>query len=170
MKALAIFIFTLFLTSPGFAQSTDINEASGKIFLKSKSIQFDFHKISDTRNGYKIQSNGSPQQLWIDLNNPDFLHAVFVNSQVATSPWADRTCLYFGSTDAGINWLQFGSVPDTSRAGFPAIYGTSDGAAVIVNHNSYFGSPTRSTLFIDSSPFQYNFSAFDPGTQPTTIW
>ena len=72
----------------------------------------------------------------------------------------------------GNNWIELGPVPDTSRAGFPAIYGTSNGEAVIVNHSSYFDMTTRTGIFIDNSPFEYNFSAYDPGAPPeiTTIW
>ncbi len=136
----------------------------------AQGIPFEFHKISDIRNGYTLQSNGSPQQLWIDLNNPGYLHAIFMNSQFSEPPFADRTCLYFGSIDDGVTWFHPGPVPDTSRSGFPAISGTTDGAAIIVNHSDYFGSPTRTGLFIDESPFQYNFSAYDPGIQPPTGW
>jgi len=140
---------------------------SSQIFAQG--LNFEFHKISDVRNGHTLQSNGSPQQLWLDLDNPGYLHAVFINSQFKTN-WPDRTCIYFGSTDNGYSWFQLGSVPDTSRSGFPAISGTSDGSAIIVNHSNYFGSPTRTGLFIDDNPFAYNFSAYDPGTQPATVW
>jgi hypothetical protein len=135
----------------------------------SQGLNFEFLKISNIRNGYTLQSNGSPQQLWIDPKNPEYLHVVFINSQFKTV-WPDRTCLYFGSSDFGQSWFELGSVPDTSRSGFPAIHGTTDGAAIITNHSNYFGSPTRTGLFIDESPFQYDFSAYDPGIQPPTGW
>ncbi len=157
---LTTFLFILILFSSLSAQTL-----SG-----SGSILFEFHKISDIRNGYTIQSNGSPQQLWIDLNNPGYLHAVFINSQSKSPPYADRNCIYFGSIDNGVTWFQPGPVPDTSRSGFPAIGGTADGSAIIVNHSDYFGLPTRTGLFIDESPFHYNFAAYDPGTQIPTLW
>lgn len=135
----------------------------------SQGLNFEFLKISDIRNGYTLQSNGSPQQLWIDPQNPELLHAVFINSQFKTN-WPDRTCIYFGSSDFGQSWFELGPVPDTSRSGFPAISGTNNGAAIIVNHSDYFGSPTRTGLFIDNGIFEYNFSAFDPGANPATIW
>jgi len=154
-------LIILFFSHQIFAQAQSI--------LRLTDIPFEFHKISDIRNGYTLQSNSSPQQLWLDLNNPGYLHAIFINSQYKTL-WPDRNCLYFGSTDAGITWFQLGSVPDTSRSGFPTIYGTSDGAAIVVNHSNYFGSPTRTGLFIDNGPFENNFVAYDPGTTPATIW
>ena len=136
--------------------------------IVGQQLNFEFNKISEIRNGYTLQSNGSPQQLWIDPQNSEFLHAVFINSQFKTY-WPDRTCLYFGSSDFGQNWFEFGSVPDTSRSGFPAISGTNDGAAIIVNHSNYFGTPTRTGLYIDNSSFEYNFAAFDPGTSGSPV-
>ena len=67
--------------------------------------------MSDLKTGYDYQSHGSAQQVWLDLNNPDYLHAVFIYSAVADNAWADRTSLYFGSTDAGVNWFEVGAVP-----------------------------------------------------------
>jgi hypothetical protein len=138
--------------------------------LLAQEPSFDFYKITEIRNGYTLQSNGSPQQLWLDLNNPGFLHAVFINSQYKEPPFADRTCLYFGSVDFGVTWFQIGSVPDTSRSGFPAIIGNNVGAAIIANQSGYFGSPIRTGLFIDSDPFEYNFSGYDPGSELATNW
>ena len=140
---------------------------SQQIFAQG--LNFEFHKISDIRNGHTLQSHGSPQQLWIDPQNPEYLHAIFINSQFKTD-WPDRTCLYFGSTDFGQSWFELGSVPDTSRSGFPSIAGTNDGIAVITNHSNYFSEPTRTGLFIDESPFHYNFSAFDPGITEAALW
>ena len=141
--------------------------SSHQIF--SQGPNFEFHKISNIRNGYKVQSNGSPQELWVDPQNPEYLHAIFINSQY-NQVWPDRKCIYFGSTDLGESWLQLGAVPDTSRAGFPVICGTSDGEAIITDHSGYFGSPSRSGLFIDNSPFEYNFNSYDPGAQVPTSW
>jgi hypothetical protein len=114
--------------------------------------------------------------VWVDLNNPDFLHAVFTNSQ-ETAAWTDRTCLYFGTTDGGTTWFELGGVPVNTgtdgRSGFPAIYGNSLGSAVITNHNNSDGTPTRAKAFIDNSPFEYNFTTYDPGgplTDGEPIW
>ena len=130
--------------------------------VNSGGIVFDIHNITGIATGYDFQSNASTQQVWVDFNSPDFIHASFVNSQTI-SPWADRVCLYFGSTDAGVNWFELGPVPSTGRAGFPVIYGNSVGAAVPLNHNNFFGGFVRTTVSIDASPFEYNFQNYDPG-------
>ena len=55
----------------------------------------------------------------------------------------------------------------TGRSGFPCIVGTSEGSAVISNHNNNAPHTTRSTIFIDSSPFENNFTEYDPGETTT---
>ena len=128
--------------------------------------------------GYDLQSNGSTQEVWYDLANPGYVHAAFAWSSVCDNAWADRTSLYFGSTDGGDNWFELGAVPvnngTTGRSGFPSIIGTSTGAAVLANHNNAAPHPTRSTIFIDNSAFEYNFTEYDPGLLPNNqgnaIW
>jgi len=144
--------------------------------FSSGSLVWGVHNITDAKTGYDLMSNASTQQVWLDLNNPDYLHAVFTSSQEFSGAYADRTSLYFGSTDAGENWFELGGVPVNNgtdgRSGFPAIFGTSTGAAVIANHNNSEGTTTHSKVFIDNTPFEYNFTTFDPGT-PTAgdaIW
>ncbi|NNG26199.1 MAG: hypothetical protein HKM87_01625, partial [Ignavibacteriaceae bacterium] len=139
--------------------------------VQAGQLTWDVHNITDRATGYDLQSNASTQQVWVDLNNPDFLHSVFTNSQ-ETATWNDRTCLYFGSTDAGVSWFELGPVPTTTRCGFPAIYGDANGSAVVTNHNAVFGT-THASVMIDNSPFEYNFTNHDPGVQPTSgdaIW
>lgn len=144
-----------------------------------RTLTWGVHNITDRVTGYDLQSNACTEQIWYDLNNPGYVHAVFTNSQIDDNAWADRTCLYFGSTDAGENWFELGGVPvnngTSGRSGYPAIVGTSTGQAVIADHNN--ASPlttTRSTLFIDNSPFEYNFTMYDPGNTPNNqgpaIW
>lgn len=134
------------------------------------------HPITDRQTGYDLQSNGSTQQVWLDLNNPGYLHATFTNSQVADGAWADRTSLYFGSLDNGETWFELGGVPvntgTAGRSGFPTINGTSTGSAVISNHNNADQTATVSTVFIDNTPFEYNFSNFVPAAGPAgdLIW
>jgi hypothetical protein len=118
------------------------------------------------KNGYDYQSSASPQQVWVDLNNPSYIHSVFTYSFVADGQWADRTSFYFGSIDAGANWFLLGGVPVNNgtygRSGFPALYGTSTGRAVITNHNNFLSTPTRTKIYYDTNPFEYSFSEFDP--------
>jgi hypothetical protein len=123
---------------------------------------FDVHNILDRKTGYDLQSNASTQQLWVDYNNPEFLHAHFTNSQQSAG-YTDRMCLYFGSTNAGVTWFELGQVPNTGRAGFPATYGKTDGSAVLLNHNNFFGGFTRTTVSVDDGPFGFNFTDYDPG-------
>jgi len=143
--------------------------------VQAGSITFNVHSIDPTTfTGYDFQSNTSPHQVWMDPNNPDFLHAVFSNSQTLT-PWNDRTCLYYGSDNAGVSWFQLGPVPvnissTNGRSGFPVISGTSDGYAVIMNHNNTNSTPsgtqTISKLYIDTDVFGYSFSEYDPLAVP----
>jgi len=123
---------------------------------------FDVHNILDVKTGYDLQSNASTQQVWLDYGNPNFLHAHFVNSQQSAG-YTDRKCLYFGSTDAGVTWFELGQVPTTGKAGFPAVYGKTDGSTVLLNHNNFFGGFTRTTVSVDDSPFEFNFTNYDPG-------
>jgi hypothetical protein len=125
-------------------------------------LVFEVHNITDIATGYDLQSNASTQQIWMDYGNPDYLHAHFTNS-LQSAGWSDRACIYFGSLDAGVTWFQLGPVPTTGRAGFPAIYGNSQGAGVLLNHNNFFGGFTRTTVSVDNSPFEYNFTNYDPG-------
>lgn len=158
MKTLKIFFMILVYTIITYSQNNSPN------------LIWSIDEISDKQTGYDYQSWGSAQQVWLDLNNQGYLHAIFIYSGVADGAWADRTSLYFGSTDAGESWFEVGAVPvnngTTGRSGFPSIVGTSDGSAVISNHNSSATHTTRSTIFIDSSPFANNFSEYDPGTTP----
>ncbi len=136
----------------------------------SGSFVWDLHNITDAATGYDLQSNSSCQQLWLDVNT-GFMHAVFTYSQESGNNWPDRTTLYFGSTNAGVDWFELGPVPNTSRCGYPAIYGDANGSAIILNHNAVFGT-THTTVMPDNSSFEYNFSNFDPGVLPEgdPIW
>jgi len=143
--------------------------------VQTSSLVFNVHSIDPTIfTGYDFQSNTSPHQVWMDPNTPDFLHAVFTYSGTLT-PWNDRTCLYYGSTDAGVTWFQLGSVPvwisaTNGRSGFPVISGTSNGYAVIMNHNNSNSTPsgnqTISKLYIDTDVFGYSFDEYDPLAVP----
>jgi hypothetical protein len=162
------------------AENTDVFTSAPVSFGKHNSggLIWTVNNITDTQSGYDLQSNGSTQQLWYDLNNPGFVHSTFTYSAVDDNVWADRTCLYFGSTDFGTTWFELGGVPvntgTSGRSGFPSIVGTSTGAAVISNHNNADQTATRSTIFIDNGPFEYNFTNHDPGATPNNqgeaIW
>ncbi len=89
MSNIKIFLLVLVLSSSLYCQDN------------SQSLNWSTHLISDKKTGYDLQSYAVPQQVWLDLNNPTYLHAVFIYSAYADNVWADRTSLYFGSTDAG---------------------------------------------------------------------
>ena len=139
--------------------------------VNSGSLLWTVNNITDRQSGYDLQSNGSTQQVWYDLNNPGYVHAVFCYSSVDDNAWADRTSLYFGSTDGGTNWFELGGVPvnngTTGRSGFPSIIGTSTGAAVISNHNNADSTHNKiyDYLLIIQS-FEYSFTNYDPGNVP----
>lgn len=147
--------------------------------FSSGGLVWDVHNITTSQTGYDLQSNASTQQVYLDPNNPDFLHAVFTNSQ-ESSVYDDRTSLYFGSTNKGVEWFELGGVPPNvgpgntdGRGGFPCIDGTSGGAAVISNHNNAGATvETSSRIYIDTSPFEYNFTEYNPGVPVAgeTIW
>ncbi|MBT8378803.1 MAG: T9SS type A sorting domain-containing protein [Ignavibacteria bacterium] len=193
MKFLVSILLTAFLTAFGFnlyAQDSKIYEPKPIVDIRgdetpdhsnieiietttsprfdpvyTSEFTFNVHNITDRKTGYDLQSNASTQQVWLDYGNPNFLHAIFTNSQVATT-WADRTCLYFGSTDAGVTWFEFGGVPvntgSDGRSGFPSVYGLVGGEAIILDHNNSSGTITHTKVYADNSPFEYNFTEYDP--------
>jgi hypothetical protein len=155
--------------SPDLIQSPVITSTYLPQFnsVQAGDFLFEIHNITDRQTGYDLQSNASTQQLWLDYGNPNYLHTIFTNSQ-ETSVWADRTCLYFGSTDAGLTWFELGAVPVNNgvdgRSGFPAIYGSLDGEAIVADHNNSNSSTfTHTKIYSDASPFEYNFTEHDPG-------
>ncbi len=146
-----------------------LNESINFGPVNSGSFTWDVHNIMDLSGigptGYDLQSNASAQQLWADLNTPGYLHVVFMFSEVAGA--ADRTTMYVGSTDNGVGWFQLGGVPTNTgtegRNGYGVISGLSTGAAVIMNHPEYPAGSPRSMIHIDSGPFEFNFTSYDPG-------
>ena len=52
----------------------------------SQNLVWSIKLISDRKTGYDYQSHGSAQQVWLDLNNPDNLHAVFIYSALLIMP------------------------------------------------------------------------------------
>lgn len=132
----------------------------------SQGFTFEMHNITDIATSYDLQSHASAQQLWYNI--PDgTLNAVFQISQFE-SGFQDRTCTYFFSTDAGVTWSVIGEVPPSAVSGgvvsgFPSIIGLSSGRIVIANHSALGGGVTRTQLFINSAPGQYDFVNYDPG-------
>lgn len=154
--------------TPDLSNADIITTGDSPVFepVQTSEFTFEIHNITEKKTGYDFQSNASTQQVWVDYYNPQSVHTVFTNSQVATG-WADRSSIYFGSLNAGATWFEFGAVPvnngTTGKSGFPVIYGLLNGAALISNHNNSFGTMTNTKLYSDASQFEYNFTEFDPG-------
>ena len=56
--------------------NAEIIELSGTVNfapVQVGNIIFEVHNITNSATGYDLQSNASTQQVWVDLNNPDFL-------------------------------------------------------------------------------------------------
>ena len=70
MQNLKIFILVFILSIP----------------LYSQNLAWSYNLISDLKTGYDYQSYGSAQQVWLDLNNQGYLHAVFIYSGLLTVP------------------------------------------------------------------------------------
>ncbi len=149
--------------------------------VNSGSFTWDVHNIMTLAGigptGYDLQSNASTQQIWADLNNPGYLHVVFMMSEV--TGFTDRTSMYVGSVDNGVTWFALGGVPTNTgtegRNGYCVISGTSTGAAVIMNHPQYDpNNMPRSMIHIDSGPFAFDFTPYEPllgpGMDNRPIW
>lgn len=125
---------------------------------------WDMTLISVNPNGYDLQSNSSAQQIWCDINNPDYLHVIYTYSALQTG-WGDRVVMYYGSPDAGATWIELGPVPVNNgtqgRSGYGTISGTSDGRAVIMSHPEYPQGSPRSIVFIDNAAYAYEFTSWD---------
>jgi hypothetical protein len=134
---------------------------------------WNMYGMTDYATGYDLQSNGSTQQLWYDMNGGS-LNAVFTTSQQATPTPTDRTCTYFYSNDGGVTWTNVGNVPPPASAtsGFPSIIGYPFSSVVIANHTGLGGGNVRTQLFINSEAGEYDFVNFDPGEAPEgpPIW
>lgn len=148
--------------------------------FNSGSFNWTITNISGVGNGYDLQSNASSQHIWCDLNNPDYLHAVYMFSGLPNG-YGDRTSMYYGSTDGGSSWFQLGGVPVNTgtegHSGYCVISGLSTGEAVIMNH-VLEGTPGRpvAKLWIDNTPFEYSFTLHNPGqltngdVNPWVLW
>ena len=162
-------------TSPKVVFTGDEVKSDGGIIIEAKDplisdsymsggFLWDMTLISVNPTAYDLQSNSSAQQLWCDINNPDYLHVVYTYSAGPTT-FGDRVVIYYGSPDAGTTWYELGPVPVNTgtqgRSGYGTVSGTSDGRAVIMSHPEYPQGSPRSVVFIDDAAFAYVFSSWD---------
>ncbi len=152
---------------PGIKQNARIPEQYGPDAYSSISTV----QISNLRNYYDLESNGTPVQIWQDPNNPDYIHAVYTYSNQEAG-WTDRTVQYFWSSDRGATWSFMCNVPFAGRAGFGTITGLSTGVAFIGSHtNSGATSNIRTQFYVDAFPGLGSFTNLDPGgTNNTYVW
>ncbi len=152
---------------PGIKHEARIPEQYGPDAYSSIS----FVQLSNLRNYYDLEGNGTPVQIWQDPSNPNNIHAVYTFSEQETG-WADRTIQYFYSSDKGATWSFIGNVPSVGRAGFGTITGLSTGVAFIGAHaNSGATTNIRTQFYVDAFPGLGSFTNLDPGgTNNTYIW
>ncbi len=123
--------------------------------------------------GYDLQSNGTPQHIWQDPNDPNLVHMVFTKSAEAQG-WADRNGTYLFSDDMGQNWQNLGNTQTGTaacRGGFATINGLNDGRPVAALHTNDEITATRTQVYVrdatGSSWVRYNPGATADGE---AIW
>ena len=120
---------------------------------------------------YPLQSNATPLQIWQDPNLQNNIHAVYTTCPTMDSPpsYPNRKTVYFFSSDRGTTWTNVIEVPNI-RSGFGNITGTSDGNALIVDHNG--ASLVHCRVYVDVSPGVGAFTEIDPNNGATNqrIW
>ncbi len=116
------------------------------------------------RGCYDYQANGIPVEIWQDPARLDNIHVVHMFSDITDPTFTNRRTNYYFSTDRGITWSFINQVPNNStRTGYCAIDGTSDGSALISYHGP--GPLTTTTHFMaaaDAFPGLGSFSELDP--------
>jgi hypothetical protein len=141
------------------------------IFPQGRELQFNFY-YAGLITGYDFQSNGTPQQIWQDKQNPQNVHAVFMHSSEGNG-WSDRSGKYFYSSDMGVSWNNMGNVQVApfSRGGYPSITGLNDGRPVVGIHNNDSINPTRTQLYVrDFTGTSWNRYNPGPAAWGEPIW
>ena len=157
MKKMFYSLFIALLCAAAFPQ--DVN----KVELPQE-LTFNF-VYTGVFTGHDIQSNGTPQQIWQDPNNPFNVHAVFIHSG-ETSAWTDRAGIYLYSSDMGLNWTNMGIIQTSlqfTRGGFPSISGLNDGRPIVGLHTNDSVTVTRTQIYIRNTPGT-EWLRYDPGS------
>jgi len=133
--------------------------------LFAQSVSVNYKEITfQQRNFYDLQGAGTPQQIWQDPQNPDFIHAVYTYSEFTTgSNWPNRVVLYLFSSDRGLNWEILGPIFPAVRTGYGAITGLSNGAALIAAHSGDNVNPLTN-IYVDAFPGLGSFTVLQPGS------
>jgi hypothetical protein len=127
-------------------------------------ITASFYQLSNLRNYYDLQSNGSAMQIWQDPANLSNIHVVYMSSQDPGTTWPDRTMQYYFSSDKGTTWSFIGNVPASGRSGYGMVTGLPNGNAVVGLHAGV-GATTnvRVQFYVDAFPGLGSFTNLDPG-------
>ena len=114
------------------------------------------------------QSNACPVQIWQDPSNPQFIHAVYMESPIEDlNPFNLRRTRYYFSSNYGNTWEFRAELPVNTRSGYGAITGMSDGSILIANH--FISGPNINRTFIHQEVFPQlgSFNRLDPGLGQT---
>lgn len=118
---------------------------------------------------YDLQSNGSPQQIVVNPNNPDEIHVVYVISPYNDDTlFTNRRTAYYFTSNGGVNWSYLGNVTPL-KSGFASISILSDGIPII-SLNRTSGVETRAVVYVDAFPGLGSFTELDPGSSKTLLW
>jgi len=129
-------------------------------------------EIETTLSGwYDYMTNGDAKHyILMDPNNPLLLHAIYTTTD-SLNPLGStsRRTKYAVSTDGGLTWSYLTDVPSI-RSGFGYMDLTSDGKAVITNHNAVSGG-LNGELYVDAFSQLGSFSQFlTPRTNGNGAW
>lgn len=115
------------------------------------------------------QSNACPVQIWQDPANPQFIHAVYMESPMEDSHpvFPLRRTRYYFSSDFGNTWEFRAELPVNTRSGYGVVTGMSDGSVLIANH--FISGPNVNRTFIHQEVFPQlgSFNRLDPGLGQT---
>ncbi len=149
------------------------SEKLGRFSITSSSTDFFVNVHFSPTGGTSIfdqQSNSCPVQLWQDPVNPQYLHAVYMESPMAdvypTFPL--RRTRYYFSSNFGASWEFRSELPNNTRSGYGTVTGFNDGSIAIANHYVNGPNVTRTFVHIESFPQLGSFSTVDPGLGSTS--
>ncbi|MCX6163611.1 MAG: T9SS type A sorting domain-containing protein, partial [Ignavibacteriae bacterium] len=119
---------------------------------------------------FDIVSNGTPQNIIQDPDNPNRIHAVCMYAPPGDGyQFPNRKTKYYYSTNKGTTWTFVADVPST-RSGFPVICLASNGNELISNHNTNISWVQMTHFYYDASPGQGSFTQLYPSAYMDYIW
>ncbi|MCC6864629.1 MAG: T9SS type A sorting domain-containing protein [Ignavibacteria bacterium] len=122
---------------------------------------------------YDYKTNGETNEyIQVDPSNPDVIHVIDVQSDSLDAAGSTtRKTRYSFSTDGGNTWETSTIEVPLVRSGFGVLQLTTDGAAVISNHNTNSGNVIDANLYIDVAPLAGTFNEYSHASHsPFGIW